>query len=258
MANDKRSGRSRKSAVLYTPIAALLIIFLLIFGFSVFFRISAIDVNGAKKYTTEQVISASGIKTGDNLIFVDPYASAESIMTNLPYLNEVMIEKIVPDKVIINVTESQPMAVIWLEDTWWLLDQKARILEATNAEMADKKIEIIGIAPKTIIVGQKLMVDDKDNTRLLYLSNVLTAIESDGISADVGAVDVTNAGSITFTYLDRFTVILGNGEDIEYKLIRMHDVIKLSQLDPDEKGKIDVSKDGKSSFIPDDALNSKS
>ena len=51
MADEKYVRRFKRSAVLYTPIATLLIILLVIFGISVFFRVSSIEVKGAQKYT---------------------------------------------------------------------------------------------------------------------------------------------------------------------------------------------------------------
>ena len=247
MADDKSFKRTRRKAVLYTPIAALLIVLLVIFGVSVFFRVSDIEVTGTKKYDTEKVVEVSGIKIGDNLIFVDPAVAAEQIKTSLPYLSDVQIDKIIPDRISITVTESQPMAVISYNGAWWLLDQKARVLDKTSTGTASDKIEVTGVDPTSVTVGKQIEVDSSEQTKLLYLANVLSAIESAGIARDVGMLEMANIGSIRFTYLGRFTVILGNGEDADYKMVRMQNVIK--QLKPDDRGKIDLSNDKVSRFI---------
>jgi cell division protein FtsQ len=248
MADDKHFKSRRRGAVLYTPIAALLIIVIVIFGISVFFRVSGIDVKGAAKYTVQQIITASGIKMGDNLVFVDSDAVAENIKTNLPYLSDVRIDKIIPDKIEIYVTESQPMAVIEFDSDWWILDQKARVLEETDQTTAAKKIQVTGISPTAVPIGRQLVVGDSEKTKLQYLANVLTAIQGAGISGDVSSLDVSNIGSISFGYTDRFTVIMGNGEDADYKMLRLRDVIP--QLKPDDRGKIDLSREDASHFIP--------
>ena len=248
MADDKYFRRSRRKAVIYTPIAALLIILLVLSGVSVFFRVSNIEVNGTKKYTADKVVSVSGIKTGDNLIFIDAKAAAVQIKTSLPYLSDVQIEKIIPNKVSINVTESQPMAVISFNGAWWLIDQTARVLDKTNSGTASDKIEVTGVSATAMTVGKQIVVDDSEKTKLQYLVNVLSAIENTDIMRDVGMIEMSNIGNIRFTYMGRFTVILGNGENTDYKLNLMQNIIK--QLKPDEKGKIDLSDEAKLHFIP--------
>lgn len=248
MAEEKYTKRRRRGAVVYTPIAVLLIVIILIFGISVFFRISEIDVTGAKKYTVEQILAVSGIKKGDNLIFVDSKGASEKIGANLPYLNEIIIEKIVPDKIIIRVTESQPIAALSYSGSWWIVDQKARILEETDSNSASEKIEISGIEPVSAAEGQEIIVDESQQTKLQYLIDILSAINKAGLSDQVRALDISNIGNISFTYSDRFTVILGSGESADYKLAALQDVI--SQLDSDDKGKIDLSREGEPHFIP--------
>ena len=68
------------------------------------------------------------------------------------------------------------------------------------------------------------------------------------ISDQVGALDMANVGSISFSYGDRFTVILGNGENVEYKLVMLGDI--MAQLSTDDKGKIDLSDEIAAHFIP--------
>jgi cell division protein FtsQ len=250
MAEEKYIKRRKRGAVVYTPIAVLLIGIILIFGISVFFRVSVIDVTGANRYSAERILSASGLKKGDNLIFVDAGAAANKVAKTLPYLNEVIIEKIIPDKVVIRVTESQPIAVLKYNGNWWILDQKARALEQTDVIDAAGKINISGIEPVSLAEGLVIKVDESQETKLQYLTQVLGAINDAGLSGQVGQLDISNIGNITFTYTDRFTVIMSGGEDADYKLSLMQNVIE--QLEPDEKGKIkiDLSAEIEARFIP--------
>jgi hypothetical protein len=248
MAEEKSAKRRRHGAIVYTPIAALLIIVILIFGISVFFRIAVIEVTGAKKYTVEQILFASGIKKGDNLIFVDAEAAEGKIGLNLPYLNEVIIEKIIPDRIVITVTESQPIAVISYSGNWWIIDQKARVLEKTDSDDAAGKINISGIEPVSLVEGREIIVDKANETQLKYLTDVLGALYSAGLSDKVGTLDIANISNISFTYTDRFTVVMGSGQDADYKIASLQNVI--SKLEPDEKGKIDLTREGEPHFMP--------
>jgi cell division protein FtsQ len=249
MAEEKKMKRRRRGAVLYTPIAVLLISIILIFGISVFFRISVIEVIGAKTYSEERILSVSGIKKGDNLIFVDARATEEKIGLTLPYLNGIIIEKIVPDKIVIKVTESEPIAVLSFGESWWIIDQKARVLEQTDTGDIAGKITVVGIEPVSLAEGREIKVNKDQETKLQYLINLLCAIDDAGLSGHVGSLDMSSIGNITFTYTDRFTVIMSGGDDADYKLSLMQNVI--SQLDPYDKGriKIDLSAEIKARFI---------
>lgn len=248
MAEAKNSKRRRRGAVVYTPIAVLLIAIIIIFGISVFFRISVIEVTGEKIYKAEQILSVSGIKIGDNLLFVDTNTTIKNIGSKLPYLNEIIVDKIVPDKIVIHVTESQAIAVLSYSGDWWVVDQKARVLEKTDDSSASQKIIISGIDPVSVAEGQTINVGEDQQTKLQYLIEVLGAIYKAGMAPSVKTLDVTNIGNISFTYSDRFTVILGSGENAEYKLTMMNSVI--SELNPDEKGKLDLSREDEPHFVP--------
>lgn len=239
MAEGKKAKRRRRRSLLYTPAAVLLIFVTVILGVSVFFRISDIEIKGAQKYSSQQIISSSGIKIGDNLVFIDKDAVARNINQNLPYLNDVIIEKVIPDKIIITVTESQPIAVVRVNGEWWVIDQKAKVLEKTDDSEAVKKIEVSGISPTSMTIGQTMGVDPGEKTKLEYLINVLSAIQSAGIFANVSRLDVSNIANISFHYTDRFNVIFGSGENADYKIIRLTKII--DQLEPDVKGKINLS-----------------
>jgi cell division protein FtsQ len=249
MAKDKNAGRRRRGAVIYTPVAVLLIALIAIFGISVFFRITAIEISGTRKYTVEQIQSVSGIKLGDNLIFVKKQAVSETIGLNLPYLSEVVVTKIIPNKIVISVTESQPLAAIKYDKDWYIIDQKAKVLEKTTASGLSDKIRVTGLEPVKAGEGVVLTVGEADRTKLKYMISVLSALESAGMGDKVSALDVSNIAYITFEYDGRFTVLFGSGDNAVYKMDWLLKIIE--QLDTNDRGKIDVSSDEAAArFIP--------
>jgi cell division septal protein FtsQ len=243
----RRARRRRRKTAVYTPIAVLLVIFIAIFGMSVFFRISGIVVTGASKYADTDIIAISGIEIGDNLIFMDRNAVALRIYAAMPYVKEVRIERIVPDKININITESIPAASIAADGSRWIIDQDGRVLEKTPMTGDSGIAQVTGITPITPIVGEKLAVADEETLNFTYMTDALNALSSLGFSENTTELDVTNISNITMKYGGRFTVLLGSGENLEYKLNKLKKLIE--KLSPDDKGKIDLSGD-KSSFIP--------
>ena len=86
------------------PIMFFLVVVATIFVMSVFFRITNIQVEGNSHYTDEEIIRAIDIEEGDNLFFFDRFAALSRVFAKLPYVEEVSVERSLPNKVIITVT----------------------------------------------------------------------------------------------------------------------------------------------------------
>jgi cell division septal protein FtsQ len=96
MARDKNAGRRRCGAVIYTPIAVLLIVIIAIFGISAFFRITDIEVSGAKKYNDEQIRTASAPPGRRQPHFCRQEGGGGKIGLNLPYLSDITVRRSFP------------------------------------------------------------------------------------------------------------------------------------------------------------------
>ncbi|MDR3278275.1 MAG: FtsQ-type POTRA domain-containing protein [Oscillospiraceae bacterium] len=252
MANRRgRPGRRARSAAIYTPVAALLILFIAVFGVSVFFRIARIEVTGASKYSAEEIIRASRLETGDNLIFADHDAAARRIRAELPYVNEVKLTRRLPDVLAIEIRESAPIAVVTAEGRLWIIDSGGKILEESNNAGAAGLIRVAGITPTEPKPGEKLAVPEESGTRRAYLLDILGAIETNGMSADVDSLDVSNISGITFRYLRRFDVNFGSGDDALFKLQKLPGVAAKLREDREEReGTIEFTKQNETHFVP--------
>ncbi len=248
MTKDKRRRRKRRGAVIYTPVALLLIVIIAIFGVSVFFRVATIEVTGAEKYSVDQILSVSGIKTGDNLFFIDIKKVERTIRSNLPFLNSVVVEKTMPDTIKITVSESRPLAVVQYDGEWWVVDQSARVLEKTDSLGAAEKIKVSGLTITALGVGEAIVADEGEETKFKYLTDVLYAIENAGIDSDVTMLDVSNIANITFDFKGRITVTMGSGENADSKISWMLSIY--DTCTETDVGRIDVSEDGLGRFIP--------
>lgn len=244
MADRRGVRRYGRSAVVYTPVALLLIVFVSAFGVSVFFRVTAIIVSGASRYAPEEIIGKSGLEIGDNLIFVDGNTAGRRLM-QLPYVREVRITRRLPDTIEIIISEAVPMAVIRVDGEDWLIDADARILERIDGGESARHIAVRGIALISPAPGGKAKVAPESETRLYYLTELLRAISDKGVQGDIDDVDMSNISNITFLYKG-VKVEMGSGESAGYKIERMIGVEEDVRRAGGEAGKIDVSKDGRS------------
>lgn len=142
MAQPKRKTESRRAArrqagrrVPASNVAGRLVIMLalvaaVVFGVAVFFKVSRVEVQGNSLYSAEQVVQASGIETGDNLLTLNKATVAGNIITQLPYVEKVSVGRSMPDAVILEVQESTArFAVMSDTNVIWLINSSGKALE---------------------------------------------------------------------------------------------------------------------------------
>ena len=230
------------------PIMFFLVIVAVIFVMSVFFRVSDIQVRGNTHYTDEEIIRAIDIEEGDNLFFFDRFAALSRVFAKLPYIDEVSVERSLPNRVIITVTESQALAYIVLGEEKWTIDHSCKVLGKANDDELQGLIPIDGISPGTLMIGEPLQTADGSEEIVDFIAEVLYQLEERGLYREVGRVDFSNPRRVSFTYGDKYTVVLGDSGNIEYKFGML--VSAMSQLLEGDVGIINVSDGNTARFSP--------
>jgi len=213
----KNLRRMSKSAAVYIPFGALLIIALTILGTSGFLRVMQIEVAGESMYPENEIIIASGVSRGDNLLFVDTAAAARRIKAAMPYVSEASLTRLPPDKVRIEVTESIALATVTYQFETLVIDLSGRVLQR-GGEIPQGLIEVRGFSPGDVVEGAALRAQTGSETYLQFLLDVLAAIEKEGIQDGVSYLDMTNISNITFGYRELYRVILGAPNNLRSKL----------------------------------------
>ena len=230
------------------PIMFFLVIVAVIFVMSVFFRVSDIQVRGNTHYTDEEIIRAIDIEEGDNLFFFDRFAALSRVFAKLPYIDEVTVERSLPNRVIITVTESQALAYIVLGEEKWTIDHSCKVLGKANDDELGGLIPIEGISPGTLMIGEPLQTADGDTDIVDYIAEVLFQLEARGLYSGVGRIDFSNPRQVEFTLRDKYTVRIGDSSNVEYKFGMLMSV--LSQLMEGDVGIINVSDGNTAHFSP--------
>lgn len=246
---DKHSEymKPRRRSSISAPLMFVIVEVALIFVMSVFFRVSDIEVTGNSHYTDSEIIQAIDIEEGDNLFFFDRFAALSRVFAKLPYIEEVSVERKLPNKVIIEVTESSALAYLSLGDEDWTIDHNGKVLgKATEDEIGDL-IAIRGISPGTLLIGETMQTEDGDTESVEYLAEILGQIEDRGLASRVSQIDFSDPSNVQFEYDGRLTVELGSYSDVEYKFGMF--VSAASQLSSDDVGFLDLSDDSTAHFM---------
>lgn len=229
--------RRRGTGVIGRLLAMLMIVAVFVLGVAIFFKVNSIEVQGNSMYSAQEVIDASGIVQGDNLMLLNKAVAAGKIMAALPYIESVQIGRSLPDKVVIAVRESDAaFAVTDANAAEWLINTAGKVLEQAPDSAADYP-KITGITAENPKTGSMVQCEQTD--RLDAALAVLTQLETTGYIGKIVEVDVEKTYDITIWYQDQYEIRLGGTDDLEYKMRYLSAV--LDQLEDYQTGVIDLT-----------------
>ena len=230
------------------PLMFFLIMVAIIFVMSVFFRVSDVTVEGNKHYSDQEIIRALDIEQGDNLFFFDRFSALSRAFAKLPYIEKVSIERKLPNKVKIEVLESDALAYIPLGDESWTFDHSCKMLGKATDEETGSLIPVYGISPGTLLIGEKMTTEDGSEQVVEYLADILYQLEERGLYKMTDSIDFSNPNSPEIRLDGRYTVVLGKNDQTERKFGML--VTVLDKLMVGDMGIIDVSNVTAAHFSP--------
>ena len=240
--NLRKKRRRSTSATIYIPIAALLVLLLTIYGSSAFLKIINIEVIGSTRYSRAEIVAATGITVGDNMILVDTLGAKVRVYTELPFISVVEITRSMPDTILIEVRESEPIAFVGYKNGAAMIDSSGKVLYFSD-NAPPGLIEIRGVRPTDAVAGSIIKAGTENETKLSYMIQVLAAIDKAEIKKDVTYLDITSIANIGIDYKER-RVLLGGPEDVQKKLdelpAKMDEII--GTYPDDKQGVFDMSR----------------
>lgn len=245
----RKRKKNGEGGLAFGMLSFIVICAALIFAISVFFRVSNIEVSGAERYSTDEIIEASGIKEGANLVTVNCRSAASRVTGKLIYAGRVVISRKMPNTVVIEVHESDTVACVDTDEGLWIIDNYCRLLEALSAEEKANYIEVVGVSAVSPKAGSEMSVLAEDKSKVTYLKEILYALMDAKIMGDVSSIDISNTANARIDYLGRFKVKLGRNENTEYKLGLLKSAV--DKLEDTETGTFDLSENKKAGFSPD-------
>ena len=218
---------------------------------TLFFKIETFSVSGNVRYHQDEVVEASGIHIGDNMFLMNKFNAAESITSQLPYIETVQIRRQIPTTLQIHVTECASPAAINQSGNVWLISGTGKIVDKLGLTAWSNYPQLIGIRLIDPVIGQPINVEAQTDTEDIQtqLFSLLHQLAQKEMFSDVQSIHLEDPSVITLRYLNRFDVVLNHDADFSYKLDYLCAVIE--RLEGNETGSIDMTQDDKASFIPD-------
>lgn len=219
----------------------------------VFFRVNTIEVEGNVHYTAQEIVEASGVEQGDNLIALPGSRVSAAIRNQLPYVEGVTLQRAYPDRLVIRVTERVAAASVDSAEGRWLISAQGKLLERDDGSV--RTIQIDGLTAVGPYAGGMVQTAAEDSLTLDYVKELLAVLEGYGMLGECARLDCTAASSMTLEH-GIYRLKLPRGGDYDYciRLARaaLTQGLAEGKLQEGQSGLLDLTvTEGKAQFIPD-------
>lgn len=204
--NQRRKKIRRKKIIIRTLLGLIFLCVGVVLALTLFFNINKIVISGDKVYSDKEIIEASGIEKGDNLIFLSKSALDEEISSELAYVGSVKIKRRLPSTLEIVVTKTDAYMAVAKDGYYIILDRNGKVLEK-DLETVGENIILANLGEiETINVGEIITL--KEEKVFTKLNSLLEECENVGIT-DISMLDLSDIYNIKLVYQGRITLELG-------------------------------------------------
>lgn len=256
---NRKSKGKRKNLNLYRVrvafkcVLALFIVTMVgvIVSAALLFKVEKIETIGGGIYNEHQIISGAAINPGENLLLLDIPGIEHRIETSMPYIEKATVSRGIPNKVIINVSESSKAGFIRVEqDKYIAVGSSGKVLEETDRPAENLPV-VEGVEVPGYVIGHKASLPNDSADQFLW--HLFSLISQKGYTG-ITRIDLSSLMNVSLTYQNRIVIALGVYDDeIDFKLTTAYGILK-DKLFGDERGVLNLSTithDSKSYFIPD-------
>ena len=190
----KRRGRFR---FLYKLISLVVVAAAMVTACVIFFRVNEVRVEGNSHYTPQEIIEASEIEMGDNLVTLWTWQINRLVGSKLPYVQRVVVGHTFPDKVTLRVVERTVAATVVGNGSQWLMAADGYLLETTGQSQG---IAIVGLEVVDPQAGQPMQVSEKDQSKGKAIVPLMEGLKRAGKLDQCTKFDCSAASSILVSY----------------------------------------------------------
>ncbi len=229
ISNVKRERRRKRlQPLFYFMVVVLVLVLIVTLSMTVLFNIKTIRVDGSSEYDASEIVKASQIYKGDNLVRLNTEVAKQRILSNLMYIDDVTIKKEFPSTLVIETIASIPAMNIQDNNDCIVVSEGLKIL-STDGDAREDLLNIIGFEPKIVENDTKLQSEDEQKAKIL--NTIYNEMKQLDMLDNIVSVDISDKYDILINYSDRIYIKLGAYSDLEYKIRYANTVITQNILE---------------------------
>lgn len=183
---------------------------LYLFLHSPFFAVRDVEVVGASLLSPAEAMQLSGILPGENLLRLDADAIRRRLEED-PRIGAAKVRRVAPDRVVLEVDERIPVALLSYADGFLFVDGSGRLIAADRRSRPGLPV-VTGVALDR--VGLHLPPPED-----LVIGADVAARLPLGLRSDVAEINVTDPDDVVMLMLNGLVVFLGEPVDLDRKLL---------------------------------------
>ncbi|SHK24593.1 cell division protein FtsQ/DivIB [Desulforamulus aeronauticus] len=196
------------------------------------FEIRAFAVTGSRQLTKEELVKFSGLNNGENLFKVN-LSEAEEKLSLVPLIKKATLQRVLPDKIVINVVERKAVALIPWQNSFIKVDSDGVYLQ---------KGQIASALP--IITGLELKVNGPgkiiESENLPMALNALSQLPR-SLTMKLSEMNINEAGQIYLYTIDGVQARMGLPKELPYKASVFQQVLSSLKQPGDKIEYVDLS-----------------
>lgn len=248
---DEKSARIKKAKktrqiLTWTILIGMLAGILIFLCKSEIFNICNIEIVGNNQISQETVSELSQIRLENN-IFLTNTTKAENRISENPYIKNVKITRMLPDKIKIEITEKQKSYMLQTDEGIAYVDKNGDILEISQ-NILDNLILLQGYSTlkEEIQPGKKL--NEKDLGRLEDLQQIFRSAEKIQIKDQIASINIQDKNDYIINLpAYKKIVYIGDTSNLATKMLRTKDILDKTM---EIEGKIFVNGEFNKGFDP--------
>lgn len=185
---------------------------------TVLFNISSVKIAGTgTTYGEKEIVMASGLNVGDNMVRTNFKKVEERIEKSLPYVMDADISKTLSGKVTIKITETKAAIVIASDDGYIIADAQGKTLAVQNNLPENSKLMLLKLkGGVTAATGEVFGFSDEEEKKIY--DQLVSELTSAGMFKDITEMDLTQQSSIKLIYQGRLRLLLGASDKLAEKI----------------------------------------
>ena len=184
VAEEELEEKSEKDQPLTVKLIKILIFYLAIgflgwnfFAFifsSNFCNIEEVIIKGNDCLSEDEILSRSKVKLGENIFKLDLKKSKDSLMQE-PWIKEVEIKRVIPNKIIISIKERKPAAIIHIGEEYFSSTKEGIVLSKIDSPEEKFSLPLVlGLEIDEIKIGE--IIDKPEFRTALESTNSVEVI----------------------------------------------------------------------------------
>lgn len=206
-----RAARKRRASILALWLAALIVLIaIILFINSPYFRVGTVVVEGNKYVTVEEVLRIAGVPEKINIFRLKPTEIRERLTSDLR-VDEVQVGRSFPATIIIHVKERQPLAFVASQYGFVEIDRQGIVMAALKNLKQVKVPVITGVRLGNVYVG-----DQVNNPGLANVLTYLSGLDEEALN-QLSEVNIKSPDELVVYTINSVCIRIGDNQRLEEK-----------------------------------------